>query len=94
MLTEEGRFWVLLVLFLVGIFASGYFMGWTREKLSAKILDKMFHYLDKARYWEGRLEDVIEENKKMYEKYRKLQEYILEDVGPEHLPVEFGGELE
>jgi hypothetical protein len=93
MLTEEGGFWITLVLFLIGIFAGGYFMGWSRDKLSAKIFDKMFYYLERASYWEGRIEDVIEERINIYEMYMKLQKYTVEEIGAEHVPTEFGGEL-
>ena len=94
MFTEEGRFWITLVIFSIGIFAGGYFMGWSRDKLSAKIFDKMFYYLDRARYWEERIDDTLDDRNRTYERYRKLQKYTLKEIGVEHVPTEFGGELE
>lgn len=94
MLTPEGQFWVLLVIFLVGIFAGGYFMGWSRDKLSVKIFDKMIYYNDKVKYWQGRYEEYSGWYYALLAKHNELKEYTIEQVGAEHTPVEFGGEFE
>ena len=94
MFTDEGKFWVALVMFLIGIFASGYFMGWGREKLSGKIFDKMLEYLNKANYWRGRFEGKSEDYADLLELYVELKEYTLEQVSAEHVPLKYGGELE
>ena len=94
MLTNEGKLLAYVVLFLIGIFACGYFTGWSRDKLSNKIYDKMIYYFDKVRYWQGRYEEVSEWYGGLTEKYAALKEYTLEAVGAEHVPAEFGGELD
>lgn len=94
MFTEEGRFLITLVIFLIGIFAGGYFMGWSRDKLSAKIFDKMLYYNDKVRYWQGRYEEYSGWYYTLLAKHKELEAYIIEQVGIENVPVEFGGELD
>ena len=93
-LTEEGRFWILLVVFLFTIFASGYFLGWGRDKLGGRIFDKMLHYLDKTRYWQGRYEGTSADYADLLERYMELKEYAIDQLGVEHVPTKFGGELE
>lgn len=94
MLTEEGKFWIALALFLVAIFAGGYFMGWTRDKLSVKIFDKMLYYNDKVRYWQGRYEEYSGWYYALLAQHKELKEYTIEQVGIEHVPTKFGGELD
>ena len=55
MLTDEGKFYIGLILFLFGIFLTGYFVGWSRNKLAGKIFDKMIDYWTQI----GRLEDHL-----------------------------------
>ena len=93
MLTDQGKFTVIFLLMLAGLFASGYFLGWSREKLSSKIFDKMLHYLDRMNYYRGRYDEVTENYYDLMDKNKRLREYTIEVVGIEHVPQEFGGEL-
>lgn len=68
-------------------------MGWSRDKLTNKIFDKMLDYLYKARYWEGRYEDTRADYLDLIEKHVELKEYTVVQIGAEHVPVEFGGEF-
>ena len=94
MFTEEGRVWIAFILFLVGVFACGYFIGWSRDKLSNKIFDKMLYSMEKVTYWRGRYEEANGWYGDLTVKYAALMEYTLEAVGAEHVPAEFGGELD
>ena len=60
MLTDEGKFLIGLILFMFGIFACGYFIGWSRDKLSNKIFDNYIQAMSKARYWEKNYEGLLE----------------------------------
>jgi len=93
MLTEEGKYLVGFVLFLIGLFACGYFMGWSRDKLSVKIFNKMIDSIDKVKYWQGRYDETSEHYSDLIRRYRELKEYTLGQVGKEFVPEKFGGEL-
>jgi hypothetical protein len=94
MFTDEGKLILFVIIFLMGMYASGYFMGWGRNKLSVKIFDKMLESMDKVRYWKNRLEENQEWYNDLINDYKELKEYTLEQVGAELVPTKFGGELE
>ncbi len=93
MFTDEGKFFAFVVLFLIGIFASGYFMGWGRDKLSVLIWDKLIYHQRKAKYWEARSESLSTQYYELLDLYTELKSYTLNEVGISIVPEKFGGEF-
>lgn len=61
MLSEDGKFLLTLILFIFGIFACGYFIGWTRSKVTIWLIERLETLRHERNRWMNRADTYARE---------------------------------